>query len=240
MRPFVAPLLVACLVTSVAAASAPTFLAGKARVREDAGGRIVVALDVDLDGRVDHLFLLDPVEPLALPFPGFEGHVRIALDDGTFSLDAADGSGRLILGVRAKPEGLPANETTHGILEMYGRAIQHRIYSGGPFLEDVDTSTIVTVVDSDCGESDADCQNGGRLSTGCAVTCLGGGAQGATFGVTFSAQACSTFCLPGAYGCCSCKALRQTPECTCRSVDALKPCDDAPAVPLPEPDEPIW
>lgn len=205
---------------------------GRAALRLDGDGRVVVTLDRDGDGLTDRLYLFAPSGPVPAAFRPDEIDAIVEVNESALRISSRDGTRHLRFLVAGPKEGARASDSA-GFLVLPGVALavhdrgglREPLWSGAS--EEID---LVMPAGSDCGGTDLDCSAGGLGSTGCESQCGGGGLSTPVGGMNLEAKRCGVSCAPGYFSCCKCDA--GGPTCKCRSVSSMTDCPSTPLAPI--------
>ncbi len=206
---------------------------GRAAVRLDGDGRVVVTLDRDGDGLTDRLYLFAPSGPLPSRFVEEEIDGVVEVTESALRVSSLDGRRHLRFLVTEPTEWGKGSADTDGFLMLPGialavhdrRGLHEPLWSAAS-----DEIELVLPAGSDCGGTDLDCSGGGLGSTGCETQCGGGGVSTPVVGMQLEAKRCGVTCASGYYSCCKCDA--GGPTCRCRSISSVTECPSSPAEPL--------
>lgn len=206
---------------------------GRAGIRLDGGGRVVVALDRDDDGLTDRLYLFATSGPVPPGFVAEEFDAVVEVNESALRVSSLDGRRHLRFLVAESTEGVKGSSDSEGFLVLPGIALAVHDRSGlrEPLWSVAsDGIDLVVPAGSDCGGTDLDCTGGGLGSTGCETQCGGGGVSTPVVGMQLEARRCGVSCASGYFSCCKCDA--GGPTCKCRSISSVGDCTSSPAEPL--------
>lgn len=227
-----AALLVVSSIASSTAADIPTTTYdGNVVVRTDVHDRVVVVVDADRDGWADQLFLFDPHEPLPEGLAERELRARVSTSPNELQVLASDGSLTLRLFPLSASDGSPSTVQNGAFVIAHGKAlVHHRVARGTATVRALDSDAVPSVLGGTgdpCSNDDLACQSGGEGSTGCSMSCGGGGLTTPIFGGHINSESCGVSCdiSRGYYACCNCTSGGA--RCTCKQTPA-GPCLSTP------------
>jgi len=206
---------------------------GRAAIRLDGDGRVVVTLDRDGDGLTDRLYLFAPSGPVPPAFGSEELDAVVEVNESALRVSSLDGRRHFRFLVAESREGARTSSDSPGFLVLQGIALAVHDRSG--LREPIwsvasDGIDLVLPAGSDCGGDDLDCSGGGLGSTGCETQCGGGGLSTPVGGMHLEAKRCGVSCASGYFSCCTCDA--GGPTCKCRTISSVSDCPPTPVTPI--------
>lgn len=206
---------------------------GRAAIRLDGSGRVVVALDRDDDGLTDRLYLFAASGPVPPGLVAEEIDAVVEVNESALRVSSLDGRRHFRFLVAESTEGGKGSSDSNGFLVLPGIALAVHDRSGlrEPLWSVAsDGIDLVVPAASDCGGTDLDCSGGGLGSTGCETQCGGGGLSTPVVGMQLESKRCGVSCASGYFSCCKCDA--GGPTCKCRSITSILDCPSSPSEPI--------